>query len=198
MELLTLFEASSNEMERDIKIETVESGDITQSSDIYESIEEDEKAPMREMFSPITPDSEVNDGGEIIVEYDWLEEPDAKPVAVQTSDQKKVVFKVKEVKVADQGNPAKAYQCEICLKTFKEKSKLKTHREIHTTERNVICPICHKAFKTQACLRSHRRVHNPTYMFCDICGNSRIFCYKFEPNLCFLYTNFRETLHSKA
>jgi len=64
------------------------------------------------------------------------------------------------------------YQCEICTKTFKEKSKLKSHREIHTTERNVICPICEKSFKTQACLRSHKRVHNPIYMSCDYCGKS--------------------------
>lgn len=33
------------------------------------------------------------------------------------------------------------YQCEICFKTLKDKSKLKSHREIHTTERNVICPV---------------------------------------------------------
>lgn len=35
----------------------------------------------------------------------------------------------------------KAYRCDICMKTFKDKSKLKTHREIHTDERNVICPV---------------------------------------------------------
>lgn len=37
----------------------------------------------------------------------------------------------------------KAYQCEVCFKTFKDKSKLRTHREIHTDERNVICPVSH-------------------------------------------------------
>lgn len=31
--------------------------------------------------------------------------------------------------------------CEICLRSFKEKSKLKAHKEIHTTLRNVICPV---------------------------------------------------------
>lgn len=35
----------------------------------------------------------------------------------------------------------KAYQCDICFKAFKDKSKLRTHREIHTDERNVICPV---------------------------------------------------------
>ena len=35
----------------------------------------------------------------------------------------------------------KMYQCDICSRAFKEKSKLRTHREIHTTERNVFCPV---------------------------------------------------------
>lgn len=171
MDLVTLFEASNNEMEREIKIETIETGYIMEPSAIFGSTEEeDDKVSMKDMFSPMTPDPELNDGGDIIVEYDWLEEPNIKRSASPTSDQKKVESKEK-INVIDRGNSLKAYQCDVCLKSFKEKSKLKTHREIHTTERNVICPICQKAFKTQACLRSHRRVHNPTYMFCDICGN---------------------------
>lgn len=65
----------------------------------------------------------------------------------------------------------KAYQCDICFKTFKDKSKLRTHREIHTDERNVICPECGKAFKTLNCLRNHKRLHVPerTYFKCDHC-----------------------------
>lgn len=35
----------------------------------------------------------------------------------------------------------KMYQCDICSKMFKDKSKLRSHREIHTDERNVICPV---------------------------------------------------------
>lgn len=40
----------------------------------------------------------------------------------------------------------RAYQCDICQKTFKDKSKLRTHREIHTDERNVICPVSSTIF----------------------------------------------------
>lgn len=69
-------------------------------------------------------------------------------------------------------NNVRLYQCEICSRTFKEKSKLKAHKEIHTTERNVSCPTCGKAFKTAACLRSHKRVHNPTVIECDFCGKT--------------------------
>lgn len=74
--------------------------------------------------------------------------------------------------VVQMGNNQKVYQCDICSRTFKEKSKLKSHREIHTNERNVICPTCGKRFKTQACLRSHKRVHNHVYLCCDYCGKS--------------------------
>lgn len=35
------------------------------------------------------------------------------------------------------------YQCETCCRAFKEKAKLKVHRQIHTTERNVICSVSH-------------------------------------------------------
>lgn len=38
-------------------------------------------------------------------------------------------------------NNVRLYQCEICSRTFKEKSKLKSHKEIHTTERKVFCPV---------------------------------------------------------
>jgi uncharacterized CHY-type Zn-finger protein len=38
-------------------------------------------------------------------------------------------------------NNQRLYQCDICHKTCKDKSKLRTHREIHTKERNVICPV---------------------------------------------------------
>jgi stress-induced morphogen len=35
----------------------------------------------------------------------------------------------------------RVFQCDVCSRTFKEKSKLKCHRLIHTTERNVICNV---------------------------------------------------------
>lgn len=38
-------------------------------------------------------------------------------------------------------NNQRVYQCDICFKTCKDRSKLRTHREIHTQERNVICPV---------------------------------------------------------
>lgn len=76
------------------------------------------------------------------------------------------------LKIVQLENNLKLYQCEVCSRTFKERSKLRSHSEIHTNERNVVCPVvsCGKKFKTMACLRSHKRIHNPVYVFCDHCG----------------------------
>lgn len=43
--------------------------------------------------------------------------------------------------IIEMDDNSKAYQCDICFKTFKDRSKLRTHREIHTNERNIICPV---------------------------------------------------------
>lgn len=43
--------------------------------------------------------------------------------------------------IIEMDDNSKAYQCDICFKTFKDRSKLRTHREIHTSERNIICPV---------------------------------------------------------
>lgn len=68
----------------------------------------------------------------------------------------------------------KYFQCDICNKLCKDRSKLKTHREIHTSERNVVCPECGKCFKTANCLRNHRRLHvseRPKFD-CDQCDKT--------------------------
>lgn len=53
----------------------------------------------------------------------------------------------------------KIYQCEICKKLCKDRYKLKTHREIHTSTRNVCCTECGAMFKTLTCLYSHKKIH---------------------------------------
>lgn len=53
----------------------------------------------------------------------------------------------------------KIYQCDICKKLCKDRYKLKTHREIHTTERTVCCNECGAMFKTLTCLYSHKKIH---------------------------------------
>lgn len=88
-------------------------------------------------------------------------------------------------------NNMRAFQCDICDKIFKDKTKLKLHREIHTDQRNVICQVlnsftldvikhahynsylqqCGKGFKTMNCLRNHKRTHLSERILygCDQC-----------------------------
>lgn len=47
----------------------------------------------------------------------------------------------KPKKVRQVRTDERKFQCEICLKCFKEKSKWKVHRDIHKDERNVVCPV---------------------------------------------------------
>lgn len=61
-----------------------------------------------------------------------------------TSATKKKVIKQEEGEefiVIELENKQRAFQCDICFKIFKDRSKLKVHREIHTTERNVLCLV---------------------------------------------------------
>lgn len=37
---------------------------------------------------------------------------------------------------------SKYYQCDVCRKVFKDRYKLKTHKETHTEDRNVCCTEC--------------------------------------------------------
>jgi uncharacterized Zn-finger protein len=55
-------------------------------------------------------------------------------------------------------------------KLCKDRYKLKTHREIHTTERTVCCNECGAMFKTLTCLYSHKKIHRErVYHQCDHC-----------------------------
>lgn len=64
----------------------------------------------------------------------------------------------------------KIYQCDVCQKLCRDRYKLKTHREIHTTERTVCCNECGAMFKTLTCLYSHKKIHRDrVYHQCDHC-----------------------------
>lgn len=64
----------------------------------------------------------------------------------------------------------KIYQCDICKKLCKDRYKLKTHREIHTTAREICCNECGAMFKTMTCLYSHKKIHRERiYHECDLC-----------------------------
>lgn len=67
-------------------------------------------------------------------------------------------------------NGVKHYKCDFCGKTdFTSRSRIKTHRLIHTSERNFMCQECGSSFKTMNCLKNHSRLHNNIFYKCDIC-----------------------------
>ncbi|KAL7015158.1 hypothetical protein ACKWTF_016309 [Chironomus riparius] len=63
----------------------------------------------------------------------------------------------------------KWYKCDVCHKVLQR--RIKNHREIHTSERNIKCEVCGSMFKTLACLYTHRKIHKERkYHQCDMCG----------------------------
>lgn len=60
---------------------------------------------------------------------------------VTTTAKSKIKLESPEILMIETEDHQKMYQCDICFKVCKDKSKLRSHREIHTDERNVICPV---------------------------------------------------------
>lgn len=164
------------EMTTQVKVEQQEEEIIASEVDyeIYEAQEDEEEEQLFE-------EDDENEGETVVEAID-----DDYHFEIVVDDTKENV-KGKQVRATEakpkmiDGNPeliilqlddhSTVYQCDICFKTCKDKSKLRSHREIHTSERNVICPTCGKGFKTMNCLRNHKRLHLPmrTYYNCDQC-----------------------------
>lgn len=67
-------------------------------------------------------------------------------------------------------NKKESVFCNLCGKTFSEKSNLNVHYKIHTGEKNFVCDICSKAFVTKFNLIKHYRIHTGEKPFeCSVC-----------------------------
>lgn len=155
-ELLELMDSklysSEEEAESKIKIEQVEELEEVEESSTGDPIEyEPEGDSIEYDAGEVFLQDEDDESGmavetiqeeynfEIVVDDDTKE--NIKSKQPRASLKTRVKDESTEFIIIEMDDNSRAYQCDICFKTFKDRSKLRTHREIHTTQRNVICPV---------------------------------------------------------
>jgi len=68
------------------------------------------------------------------------------------------------------GRVLKPFFCEVCFKSFSDRSYLRTHMQLHTGIRAHRCNLCSKAFARRRELLRHEKVHSGERPFgCSIC-----------------------------
>ncbi|KAG8247946.1 Zinc finger and BTB domain-containing protein 41 [Homalodisca vitripennis] len=72
------------------------------------------------------------------------------------------------------------YECDICHKTFNDRTVASKHRLIHTDDFKYCCEVCNRPFKYVHDLKRHRSIHFDEKPFdCEICGKK----FKHKSNL---------------
>ncbi|XP_067309017.1 zinc finger protein 7 [Pseudorasbora parva] len=70
-------------------------------------------------------------------------------------------------------HPEKRFRCQLCGKAFAQRTRLLTHRLVHTGEKPFRCEECGKGFTQRTRLITHRLVHTGEKPFrCQLCGKT--------------------------
>lgn len=122
-ELLVLFTATQSNIQ-DTKTEFKSLEDDIQFTEVYENGEE---ILTEEEY--LTSDLKNEDGSDVIERVKRKRGPRKK----KNLDEGLIMVEV---------DGQKYYQCELCKKVFKDRYKLKTHKETHNEDRNICCNEC--------------------------------------------------------
>ncbi|XP_066595499.1 zinc finger protein 260-like [Prorops nasuta] len=76
----------------------------------------------------------------------------------------------------DSTNISNKHRCNLCSKTFAQKSKLLTHQLCHSDRQPFKCYHCEKAYASKSKLNAHVRLHTKTNIYeCKVCD--KVFSY---------------------
>ncbi|KAK7056527.1 hypothetical protein SK128_024904 [Halocaridina rubra] len=64
----------------------------------------------------------------------------------------------------------KKYRCHHCTKSYRFRSLLNYHMQMHTNDRKYVCSICSEAFVWRSGLAAHMKTHSTSRPKCYICG----------------------------
>lgn len=77
------------------------------------------------------------------------------------------------IKEAHPHRRIKNIQCDLCGNVFKSKGSYDEHRKaVHTDVRAFECEICNKTYKSFRVLKIHRLRHGPANEICTVCGKT--------------------------